>query len=74
MQMNEIINKALEGKEYIVGDSFTLADLHVSSGAAVSFMFGLDLSALPNLSKWLQKIMSRPSAQKLQAQAQHAAH
>lgn len=66
---HKIIDRALEDKEYLVGDYITLADLQ--NAVAINFMkmINVDISNFSNLSKWLEKISNRPSFQKLQSQS-----
>lgn len=66
MALNTLLDKELEGKEFLVGDSYTLADLHISLGVGICFMFQIDMSGVPNLAKYLQKMSARPAFQKLQ--------
>ena len=55
------MNDALEGKTYLVGDRFTVADINVASivvlyGRAIKF----DFSPYPNIEKYVATICSRP--------------
>lgn len=58
------LNKYLEGREYLVGNRFTIADLNVASVLNWAAMAKVDLSAYPNVQKWLERCNARPSAQK----------
>lgn len=62
-----ILNAALEGKEYLVADRFTLADLSVVSVANYTNYIGYDLSAYPNVVAWIQRINQREALKKLMA-------
>jgi glutathione S-transferase len=68
-QLHTILEKELENKEFLVGNSLTLADLHVVLGITGIFLVNLNLSEFPNLSKWVKNITNRPAFQKLQAQS-----
>ena len=59
-----VLNAHLQGKQYILGDRFTVADLNVAS--VLSFAQGarIDLSGFPNLADWLSRCLSRPAAKK----------
>ncbi len=57
-----IVEKALEGKEYLVGDQFTVADIHVGFGVNfLNQLLGYDISKYPNLVKYTQKLGQRPA-------------
>lgn len=69
MGLNKIIDSALEGKDFLVGEHFTLADLHVGLGVSPTAMVKMDLSEFKNLDRWLKSIVGRPAFQKLQSQS-----
>ena len=50
-----ILNTALAGREFLVGDSFTVADLNVASILAWGKMARLGLSAHREVTRWLDK-------------------
>ena len=60
-----VLNNALEGKDYLVGNTYTLAD-------AISYPWirlyaiseYLDVDDLPNLKAWIARIDARPATQK----------
>ncbi|MRG97304.1 glutathione S-transferase family protein [Polyangium spumosum] len=56
-----ILNDALEGKEYLVGNTFTFADIGIA--AAIPFMrrFGIDTSAFANVNAWVDRCTARPA-------------
>ena len=47
----DILNGALKGKEYLLGDQFTLADTHVNSFVTYTQMLGVDLTGLDDLQR-----------------------
>jgi glutathione S-transferase len=56
----KILDRALAGKQYLVGERFTLADLNV---AAVMYrLLQADLSHVPNVQSWLHRCLERPAA------------
>lgn len=61
------IDKFLEGKEYLVGNSFTIADLNAAVILNSLNRVGFDLMPYPNLSRWLKACVSRPANQKVNA-------
>jgi glutathione S-transferase len=58
----KVLDAALAGKPYLLGDDFTVADLNVA--AVISRAIDMDLSALPNLKSWLTRCLKRPAARK----------
>lgn len=63
--MNELLDKALEGKEFLVGNYFTLADLHIGYAVAMTSRLNMDLSAYKNLAPYVGRFTARASFQKL---------
>jgi glutathione S-transferase len=69
----KVLDGALVGRTYLVGDKFTVADLNVA--AMISRAVDMDLSAVPNLKAWLSRCLERPAARaalalKMQAEAE----
>lgn len=60
-----ILDAKLAGQQYLVGNRFTLADLHVSSVAMVNFAIHNDISKFKNLSQWLTTCTNRPACKKV---------
>lgn len=58
-----VLDGALEGRDHLVGDQFSVADLNVASVLSWALMAQLDLSAFPNVTRWLGACTSRPAAQ-----------
>ena len=56
-----ILNEGLAGRSHLAGDSFTVADLNVASILAWGKIVRLDLSAWPDLKRWLDACLSRPA-------------
>jgi glutathione S-transferase len=54
-----ILNDALAGREYLVGNSFTVADLNVASILAWGKIARLDMSTLPEATRWLDGCLAR---------------
>ena len=55
-----VLNDGLTGREYLAGDSSTVADLNVASFLAWGRMSRLDLSACPEVARWLDACLARP--------------
>ena len=56
-----VLNDALAGRDYLAGNSFTVADLSVAGILVWAKMARLDLSAYPNLARWLDACLARPA-------------
>ena len=61
----KILDNQLEGKEYILGDRFTLADINVASCVLVADFAKYDYSAYKNVSRWIAKLNKRPSFEQI---------
>jgi len=62
-----ILDEALAGKSYLVGDRFSLADLAVSSYLGWLQFMGYDLSPFKNVKPWSERCLGRPAALKTNA-------
>ena len=64
-----VLNNALEGKEYLVGDKCTYADLSfVTWYAIANYAAGphkIDWEAYPNYKAWMDRLSSRPAVKKV---------
>lgn len=63
--LNRILNEHLTDREYMVGTSFTLADLHVASVAKICTAIGVSLDVYPHTHQWLARMLARPAAQRV---------
>jgi len=61
-----VLNDALEGKNNLVGNKFTLADLNVASVASLCSEIKFSLVSYKNIQTWLTKISERPAFKKYQ--------
>ena len=57
----DVLNRALHGKEYLVGTQFTVADLNTASVLGLAAFVGVDLAGYPNVQAWLNCVQGRPS-------------
>jgi glutathione S-transferase len=64
-ELLKILNHDLEGKKFLVAERYTIADLNVGHCVAWANMLGLDMSAMPNVQKWMGTLVQRPAFQKL---------
>ena len=58
----KILDGALEGKSYLVGDTFTLVDVQASSWCWYFTHFGFDLAPYKSITAYTARCMSRPKA------------
>jgi glutathione S-transferase len=56
----KVLDTALDGRSYLIGDDFTVADLNVA--AVISRAVDMDLAATPRLARWLRTSLDRPAA------------
>ena len=60
-----VLDGALAGSAYLLGDDFTVADLNVA--AVISRAIDMDLSATPRIADWLRRCLERPAARAARA-------
>lgn len=56
-----ILDAHLAGKEYMVGNTFTIADINVCTAASSGRMFDYDYSPYANVSRWMKTLSERPA-------------
>ena len=56
-----IVEATLQGRSYLTGEGFTLADLHLASWMEYVAMVGMDTSGMANLSAWVKRCGARPA-------------
>jgi glutathione S-transferase len=56
----KVLDQALAGKQWLVGDRFTVADLNVA--ATLYRLLTIDLAHVPNVKSWLHRCFERPAA------------
>lgn len=60
-----VLESELKGKKYLVGNTYSVADLMTGSAMNLAMGLKLDLSAYPNIKAWLSEMQSRPAWRKL---------
>ena len=55
------LNGALAHRDYLVGNGFTLADLHVACLITFPVASSVDRSGYPSVERWLRRCMARPA-------------
>ena len=63
-RFNYIENVLSDGRNYITGDAFTIADSYLFVVSNWSNFAGIDLKQWPNLSAFVARVAARPAAQK----------
>ena len=56
-----VLNDALNGRKYLLGNEFTVADLNLAHLFTWGKRANIDLSAHPNIDRWLDECLSRPA-------------
>jgi GST-like protein len=62
-----VLDRRLEGRDWLAGNAFSIADIAAYGWAAPYNLFGLDLDAYPNVERWLEAIGSRPATERAYA-------
>lgn len=62
-----VLKKALQGREYLLGNTFTIADLNVSGALSFAQLAKIDLAATPTVQAWLQKNLGREANKRVRA-------
>jgi glutathione S-transferase len=57
------VNEQLEGKSYLMGDTFTVADAYLFTVSNWAGRVGVDLSAFGNLEAYRARVAARPAVQ-----------
>ena len=59
-----VLDRHLEGRDWLVGESFSVADLNVAGVMNLALSGRLDLSPWGNVKAWLDRCYGRPGAKK----------
>lgn len=63
-----VLEAELSGRDYLVGNGFTIADVNLASVLYGSFINGYDYAAFPKVKAWLARCLERPAAKRARAQ------
>eukprot|EP01120_Amphizonella_sp_Union-15-10_P006710 TRINITY_DN219_c0_g2_i2.p1 TRINITY_DN219_c0_g2~~TRINITY_DN219_c0_g2_i2.p1 ORF type:complete len:241 (-),score=73.19 TRINITY_DN219_c0_g2_i2:7-681(-) len=63
-RLYSVLERALEGKEYLVNNQYSVADILNFSWVLIHDYCGVTLDGLPNLKKWVERIAKRPAVVK----------
>ena len=61
----KVLDETLKGNDYLLGKSFTIADLNAAAVLSWAAMMRLDLSGTPTSQAWFQKCLGREANQKV---------
>ena len=61
-----VLNEQLADREYLLGDSFSVADLNVSGVMLLMQMIEFDIAAYPNIKNWAERCYSRDALKRAQ--------
>jgi glutathione S-transferase len=61
-----VLDGALAGKPYLLGDAFSVADLNVAAVLSWSVLARLDLGKAPEAQAWLGRCTGRPAFERVQ--------
>ena len=56
-----VLNGALQGRDYLLGSTFTVADLNLASIMSWSKPIKYDFGPYPNVGAWLDRCLARPA-------------
>jgi glutathione S-transferase len=57
------VNEQLEGKQYLMGETFSVADAYLFTVAGWGKHVGVDITGLPHLSAYMARVAARPAVQ-----------
>lgn len=65
-----VLDGALAGRQYLIGNCFTIADLNVASVLGLGKIYKqLDMTPYGNINPWLERCLTRPAHEKVHAPA-----
>lgn len=59
-----MLEKALEGKEYLANNEYSVADIANFTWVYIHDLAGVSIDDKPNLKAWLERIEARPAVQR----------
>ncbi len=60
----EVLERVLDGRDYLLGEKFTAADLNVACVLYGAWFNKFDLSGVKRVKAWIERCMTRPAALK----------
>jgi glutathione S-transferase len=68
LELLQILDGALMGKNYLVGETFGIVDAHIASWLEYVRVLGIDLTVFRSLDAWAKRCLSRPAYIKVAAE------
>ena len=65
-----VLEAPLSKRPYVLGDTYSVADVNLASILGVGFLCDVDFSSFPNVLRWLRECTLRPAARRSQAPAE----
>jgi glutathione S-transferase len=65
LQRLQWVDSQLAGKQYLMGDQFSVADGYLFTTLSWMKYIGIDLATLPNLAAFQARVAARPAVQKV---------
>ena len=62
-----VLETVLDGRDYLLGQAFTAADLNVACVLYTAWFNKFDLSSFPRVKAWLDRCLARPAAMRARA-------
>jgi len=62
-----VLDQELAERKYLLGDTYSVADVNVASVLSMAPVVGVDLAKFPNLKRWLDICSARPACTKARA-------
>ena len=62
----KVLNDALSGNAYLVGEAFSVADLNVAGVMLLAKAAKFDIASAPNVQAWMERCTTRPALAKAQ--------
>jgi glutathione S-transferase len=59
-----VLEHGLKASKYLVGDTYSVADVMVASATNLALGLGIDFTPYPNIKSWMAEISSRPAWRK----------
>ena len=59
-----VLDQQLADRKYLLGDTYTVADVNVASVLTMAPVVGIDFAPTPNLKRWLDVCTARPACTK----------
>ena len=62
-----VLDQELAEKKYLLGNTYSVADVNVASVLSIAQLVAVDLTKFPNLKRWLDVCTARPACTKARA-------